>query len=202
VCGIEPRLKVAVLPDKIQVLTSSSNQLDKSMKLLKKGFILILSLFIILLIFCWLTGFVLALPISKYSYQVNAHQKGDTINPLSKFDFSKGKWKVYLIYNWSDTKNNTINHKGSAFKTSDVSILNSLKKHWNFKYTGGDMATVESEIYFFSDGVLVFKSGIVVDKDIIGLQNPEFGWLPPINSQTAINPLRQFTRVLSPVIFL
>lgn len=77
-----------------------------------------------------------------------------------------------------------------------------MKSSWNFKYTGGDMATAESGIYFFKNGKLFFKSGIVFDKSFEGLQSKEYGWLEAINKSSLSESCQKFEQTYWPVIFL
>ena len=77
-----------------------------------------------------------------------------------------------------------------------------MKQKWIFTYTEGDVATVESGIYFYCDNKLVLESGIVLDKYREGLQSEKFGWIEPIDPFELSNICKQFKRVYWPIVFI
>ena len=170
------------------------------------------SKYIYLIIICLLlyslsqfTGYsTIVFPISKYKFQPHkSPQRGQIVNPLSDFDFGNGKWTVYLEISPSDFRNlNPLVTKATCLKTSDIQLLREMKKNWNFRYSGGDVATVNSTIYFVKNGRLVFESGIVIDKNMEGLQGEEYGWLEPIGKKALSKSASRFNRVYLPVIFI
>lgn len=64
------------------------------------------------------------------------------------------------------------------------------------------MTTVESSFYVFNDGKLVYRSGIILDEQKVGLQSNEYGWLEPIHKEMITSSLKNFKRVYWPVVFL
>lgn len=150
------------------------------------------------------SGYVIIIPVSKYTEKLIEFKQSDTINPLASLDLSKGKWKAYLVLSKDDYNdlNSSLTRRTNVLKTSNIEVLKMMQKKWLFKYTSGDMATVESNFYLFNGEKLVFVSGIILDEQKVGLQNKEFGWLEPINRDEILNDFKEFKRVYWPIIFL
>lgn len=169
---------------------------------MRKSITIVITLVVLFWLYSIITGFILVIPVSKYSPGAIQPKQGDTVKPLTNFDFNTGKWKAYIAISRSDYKElNTSLKKVSLLKTTDLNVLNGMKG-WEFKETGGDMATVESMIYIFHDGTLVFKSGIVLGSSNSGLQNSEYGWLTPIDKDAMIKSAKEFKQVYWPIAFL
>ncbi len=174
------------------------------MKMIKKTILVCLSLFVVVWVLNLTTGCTLIIPVTKAEPNKSIEmKKGDIINPLKSFDFNTGNWAVYLTISRSDFESlpATI-RKARCLRTKDMKTLKQMQSEWNFVYTGGDVATVESEIYFFNNDKLVFKSGIVLNKETIGLQNREYGYLEPQDSTLIIKSFKEFKKVYLPIIFL
>jgi hypothetical protein len=76
-----------------------------------------------------------------------------------------------------------------------------MKKDWVFKYReNDDMATVNSSFYLVRDGLVVFESGIVLDKNNQGLQNSNYGWMQPVDGAAFVNICAGFKKVYWPVV--
>lgn len=166
--------------------------------------IALLTIIIILSGISMVTGRSLVLSIFEGNKNVALGIKakpGDELNLFSKFDFTKDKWKAYLIISSDDFSNlNPLIKKRTCLKTTDRHLLEEMKKSWRFKVTEGDIATVESELFLFKNNKLVFRTGIVLDKDVQRLQNEEYGELVPVNSSAIINSCKQFKKVYWPVV--
>ncbi|WP_299119649.1 hypothetical protein [uncultured Tenacibaculum sp.] len=131
------------------------------------------------------------------------YEKGDIIKVLDNCNFEEGNWVVYLIINKDDSDNIDVRiPKGKILKTEDVELLKSMKNNWLFKYTGGDLATVQSQIRFYKDDVLMFSSNIVLDKEFKALQNSDFGAVYPIEENIMIKYCMRFERVFLPFVLL
>ena len=131
------------------------------------------------------------------------YEKGDVITVLDSCNFNEGNWVVYLIVNKEDSDNIDVRiPKGKILKTEDVELLKSMKNNWLFKYTGGDLATVQSQIRFYKDDVLMFSSNIVLDKEFKALQNSDFGAVYPIEENIIIKYCMRFERVFLPFVLL
>jgi len=173
------------------------------MKLIKKVAVILVSIFILFWITSLMTGYVIVIPLTKYTGKQHELKRGDTINPLAGLDLNKGKWNAYLVISKTDYNkfHNSIK-KSSILKTTDIEVLRMLQKEWIFNYTGGDMATVENSFYLFNDGKLVFSSGIILDGLKSGLQSREYGWLEPISKDLIPNSFKNFKRVYWPIVLL
>ena len=129
--------------------------------------------------------------------------KGDTIKIFKNVDFSKGAWSVYINLSRNDFGNlSPFIKKVSCLKTSDIRVLEKMKSQWNFVYKEADMATVESTIYVLNNNKLVFKSGIVLDKDRQGIQNSTRGWMEVTEPGVLGETCKDFKKVYWPIIFL
>lgn len=76
---------------------------------------------------------------------------------------TEGKCIAYVIYSWDDMQSDLNLLEGKALYSNDEIVLNELK-NLTFQYTATDMTTVNSFFYIFSDGILKFKSGIILEK--------------------------------------
>lgn len=130
------------------------------------------------------------------------YSMGDTISPFKHFDFSKGDWKAYILIHKNDSNFLPSEMGEGVLKTTDKHLLQCMKHTWKFIYTGGDVATVQSEIILCQNGILVFRSGIVLDSVRQGMQSIQYGWLEvtPRRGLTAV--CKEFKKVYSPLIIL
>lgn len=124
-------------------------------------------------------------------------------NPLKCYDMSDGTWAVYLNIDKSDFSELTSALPPyKLWKVIDVAALKNIQATWNFKPTGGDMATVASSMIIVHDQKIVFEAGIVLDENVVGLQSREFGWAEWAGEENFTKSLKDFKKVLSPVVFL
>lgn len=131
------------------------------------------------------------------------YKKGDTIKVLDRLNFNEGHWVAYLVINKEDSKD--IDNRiptGKILKTESLTLLKEMKRNWMFKYTGGDLATVQSQIRFYKDDEFVFVSNIVLDRTFEALQNTSFGCVYPIEEGIMVKYYMQFERVFYPFVIL
>lgn len=126
------------------------------------------------------------------------------ISLFSKCDFSKGNWSAYLVVAPEDFDDlHPFIPKRVCLKTNDRSVLQQMQKSWIFKGNkDGDMATVNSTFYLVNNGMIVFETGIVLDKNNQGLQNGAFGWMKPVDGRAMLNVCSSFKQVYWPVVIL
>jgi hypothetical protein len=174
------------------------------MKIIKRIIIVCVLLVVIVWTLSLITGCSIIITVTKPEpFKTFEFKKGDIVNPLKSFDFDKGNWVAYLVISRNDFENlHPAIKKAKCLKIKDGKLLKQMQDKWYFVYTGGDVATVESAIYFFKDGKLVFKSCITLDKELIGLQNRDYGWLDPKNSAAIIESCKSFKKLYLPIIFL
>jgi len=146
-------------------------------------------------------GFPLVIETSKAESSFSV-EKGENVKLLSDFNFSEGDWAAYIIFNNED--NNSANRLLSlkAYKTQDTSLLNNMKKDWIFDCTGSDMATIQSHMYLFNEGVLKYKSGIVLEKNLQGFQSPQCGWVQSKETDIIYNYCKEFKPIYWPILIL
>jgi len=164
---------------------------------MKKSILVLFTAVILLYGLALYSGFLtLIIPLSKHQKQNHHLVKGEKINPLNSLNFDSGKWEVYLSISPNDFDDlpPSIIH-AAALKTTDQALIKNIQKTWHFTYTGSDIATVTSSIYFVKDGALVFASGIVLSKQTEGLQSEEYGWMVPDDK----NALSDFGKHLKPI---
>lgn len=133
----------------------------------------------------------------------NPGYNSPVFNPLQGYDLNEGTWAVYLIIDKSDFSELTSALPPyKLWKVNDVAALKNMQATWNFKPTGGDMATVASSMIIVHDQKIVFEAGIVLDENVVGLQSREFGWAEWAGKENFTKSLKDFRKVLSPVVFL
>ncbi len=145
--------------------------------MLKKVLIIVTSLILLFYLGEIITGNTIVLCVSKPTYQIKSSTNDSIVNLFESFDFEDGKWDVYLVIGQEDKKSALLNKKrANCLHSTDDELFATIKSDWRFKLTEGDISTVESRVYLIKDGVLMFESGIVLDKNIEGLQNRQYGW--------------------------
>jgi len=161
--------------------------------------------FVLVSIACSIMGYTLVIPLSQNNLDKTAatFKAGRQLNPFAGFDFTKGDWQAYIVISPSDLTDlhpSIPNH--GCLKTSDRKVLIRMQKDWKFKANGWDMATVQSTFYLVRNHKVMFESGIVLDKQRQGLQNPQYGWMEPVPTAGIINTCKQFKTVYWPIVFL
>jgi len=125
------------------------------------------------------------------------------INPLRGADLNNGEWSVYLVIAHADFTEITPELKPyKIWKATSSDVLNQIQSSWNLRVTGGDIATAESTVIIVHNGEIVFESGIVIDKDLFGLQSENFGWAEPADRDSFAKSLSGFKQVLTPFVFI
>ena len=89
---------------------------------------------------------------------------------------------------------------GKYLHTTNINTIKKIRD-LSFEYTGGDMATVENEIIFYKNNKMVFRSYIVLDKNITGFQSSDFGWIRE-NGTNMILIIAEFNRTFIPIVYL
>ncbi|MFD1602129.1 hypothetical protein ACFSJW_19260 [Flavobacterium artemisiae] len=114
----------------------------------------------------------------------------------------KRNYKAYLVFNKEELDNlNTNIPKWNVLKCEDEKVITDLFNS-ELSYTGADAATIQSKIYVYSENKLIFESEISLDRNSIGLQNKEFGWVKPIADKDFINIFSRFKRYNLPVLII
>jgi hypothetical protein len=152
-----------------------------------------------------LVGFPLVIVSSEVSVTPTVSdtlKKDDVIEPIKNIDISSGNNSVYILFSRDDFKELPANipHK-KLIKIDEADILKEFQNQFRFSYSGGDMATMESTIFFFNNGNLIFKSKLLIGKERVGLQN-QFGWIEAIEPSKLIEIIGKSKPVYSPIVFI
>lgn len=135
---------------------------------------------------------------TRNDYLINT-KKGDSINLFDSFDFDSGDWKVCIIINERYNISPDIPY-GKYLYTADLNVIKKFKK-LSFEYTKADVATILNEIIFYKDDEIVYRSYIVLDERIEGLQKDTFGWLKGNDSKLALI-VKDFKLKLLPIVYI
>jgi len=111
-------------------------------------------------------------------------------------------YKAYIVLNYGELEylSPKIN-KSKVLTSSNIDVIDELM-NCKFKYTGSDASTIESKIYICSDDGLIFESEISLDTNSQGLQNRQFGWIEPLESDKLINICSKFDRYNFPILII
>ena len=124
---------------------------------MKKVLYGIIGIVLVAFLFTLVSGYSMVIPLGEEENKQVVNCNNHEINPFEKLNFTQGNWKVYVILSNTDKENLPSDiKKVSCLKTSDKSILNSIKEKWIFKCDGSDLATADSDIYLIKDGETVF----------------------------------------------
>ena len=127
-----------------------------------------------------------------------AVQEDETvINPLRDIDVNDAK--AFLIFS-SDDWNERPKWMPArhVLVCTEVEVLQQLKDNFLFEISGGDMATVESELWVYSHDTLVLMTNIVIEQNRIGIQNERIGWAEGVNSEQLMHLFTQFKPFRAP----
>jgi len=168
-------------------------------KVLISIFLSLCFIWILCIIFGYTFVFISEYP-NNMEYNFN---KGDTVNVLDSLDFSNGVWCSYLIISRSDfgSLDERIPKK-ECLKLDDIKILKKIQNNWQAIYSGGDIATVQSSIIFLQNGNIKFESGIILDKNLGGLQSKYFGFIEFINEDILLEYFKKYKPVYWPILIL
>jgi hypothetical protein len=124
--------------------------------------------------------------------------KGESFNPLKNIDVTQD-CEFYFEQSLDDISSGEHLLNGKLYKCDDVNVLSQLKNEFNFTYKGSDMTTVNSTLYVLKNNKLVFETGIVLEKNICGLQSSSFGW---VCNNKLIDLFSKFKRVFTPIVII
>ena len=153
---------------------------------MKKKFWYTIVLLLGLYFIAWFLNFTpIVIDLAEEKRENNPLEIGDSINPIGDFNLAEGEWEMYIKYSFDDLYSGNTLLKGRVFKCDDPKILKKIQQYSWTRYTGADVVTAQSKIYLYKDGVLLFVSHVVVDKNSCGFQSVNSGWI----SNTKLKPL-------------
>jgi hypothetical protein len=154
--------------------------------------LILLALFISL-IALWLGigGFPIVLHHSDNTVFPAAQADETVVNPLKDIDVNDAK--VFLILasdDWSERPEGM--PARHVLVCTNAEVLQQLKDNFSFEISGGDLATVESELWVYSHDTLVLMTNIVIEQNQIGIQNEQTGWAEAVNKDQLCRLFAQF----------
>jgi hypothetical protein len=142
----------------------------------KKGFV-IFCIGLLVIIALYFKGILPVVIVNGASQIVSADTTLTEFNPLEKADFNSGKISCYLAISKNDISSlpqSMTRYK--IFKCTDQEILQALKESFQFKRTGGDMATCESSVFIYNGDRLLLHTSLILTDSIVGIQSRSIGW--------------------------
>ena len=155
------------------------------------------------LLVLWLSigGFPIMLQHSPHIVFPSIQTNDSTINPLKNIDMKNGK--AILILSADDWSNLP---KGMPARRvlvcTDAEMLQQLKDIFSFEISGGDMATVENELWVYSHDTLVLMTNIDISQNHVSIQNEQTGWAKSIEYEQLCTLFTQFKPYRKPLLTL
>ena len=161
---------------------------------------ILITIIVVIVLYCFYSPIVIKL---KEENATKSSLVKDEVFSLKKlFKEDHKNYKAYIILIDDDFEDLSPKIKKAKVLISTDQIVIDELLTCKFKYTDSDVATVDSRIYIYDDGKLLFESGIVLDKNSQGLQNQEMGWVKPINENQFIAVCSKFKRYNFPLLIL
>lgn len=162
---------------------------------------IIITLIILGVAYCIYSPIVIPLGEVKNTEEFN-FSVNDIFNLKKIIKNDSKNYKAYIILNYEELEYLSPKIiKSKVLISSNVDVIDELM-NCKFKYTGGDASTIESKIYICSDDGLIFESEISLDANSKGLQNRQFGWIEPVESDKFINICSKFERYYLPILII
>jgi hypothetical protein len=159
---------------------------------MKLKMILILLLVIIISSILYFADFFPVILISKKTTLPKNFVLKGKFNPIENLDLNK-KTVAYLVFSQDDL--NSLPKKMRRSKVlicKDNTILTKIKSIFFFSKLEGDMSTCESQIIIYNDGKKILQSGILISKNLLGLQNEITGWCESRHRPVLTNLFSEF----------
>ncbi|MBO4503224.1 MAG: hypothetical protein J5730_00220 [Bacteroidales bacterium] len=113
------------------------------------------------------------------------------INPLKDIDVTDAKaFLILSLDDWSELPEGMPARR--VLVCTDAEVLQQLKDNFSFEISGGDKATVESELWVYSHDTLKLMTNIVIEQNQIGIQNELTGWADAVNKEQLCHIFTQF----------
>ena len=119
------------------------------------------------------------------------HADETIINPLIDVDMNDAKdFLILSSDDWSKLPEGMPARR--VLVCTDAAVLQQLKDNFSFEISGGDMATVESELWVYCHDTLKLMTNIVIEQNSIGIQNELTGWAGAVNKEQLCRVFTQF----------
>jgi len=142
----------------------------------KRGIIIVL---VVLLLTALSIQFTIGFPLIYESgtkvdiSSAKSYKPGDAIQPLEGMN-------IDAINIW--TSKDDFRELPASFNPAKLKVITNprliqmIKNHMLFTYVGGDVATCESQLYFYNKGQCIYKTAFVMTSGHFGLQG-NHGWI-------------------------
>lgn len=158
---------------------------------MKKTLVLLALLAGLIALWLGIGGFPIVLHHSDNTVFPAAQADETVVNPLKGIDVSDAKTFLILSSDdWSERPEGM--PARHVLVCSDAKVLQQLKDNFSFEISGGDLATVESELWVYSHDTLVLMTNIVIEQNQIGIQNEQTGWAEAVNKEQLCHLFAQF----------
>ncbi|MBR4537146.1 MAG: hypothetical protein IKO62_10950 [Bacteroidales bacterium] len=146
-------------------------------------------------------GFPIVLRHSANTVFPAVHTSETVTNPLKDIDVTDAK--AFLILSsddWSERPKGMPARR--VLVCTDEEMLRQLKGNFSFEISGGDMATVESELWVYCHDTLVLMTNIDINPNNIGIQNELTGWAEAVNKEALSLLFARFRPYHAPILSL
>ena len=155
------------------------------------------------LIALWLSigGFPIVLHHSDNTVFPAAQADETVVNPLKNIDVNDAKAFVILSSDdWSERPEGM--PARCVLVCTDAEVLQQLKDNFSFEISGGDLATLESELWVYCHDTLVLMTNIDINPNNIGIQNELTGWAEAMNKEALCLLFARFRPYHAPILSL
>lgn len=149
----------------------------------------------------YIGGFPIVLYHSASTVFPAIHANDKVTNPLKDIDVTDAKALLILSSDdWSERPEGMPARR--VLVCTDAELLQQLKDNFSFKISGGDMATVESELWVYCHDTLVLMTNIDINPNNIGIQNELTGWAEAVNREPLCHLFARFRPYHAPILSL
>ena len=157
----------------------------------RKALTALILIVIVFIVWLGIGGFPIVLQHSNTNVFPIVNEDENVVNPLKDIDLSNGKAVLYLSSDdWNDLPDGMSTRR--MLVCTDTAVLRQLKDFFSFEISGGDMATVESELWVYSYDTLLLKTGIDINQNCVGIQNEHIGWAKAVDKERLCHVFAQF----------
>ena len=154
---------------------------------------LIYFIFLIGLSALWLGigGFPIVLHHSANTVFPAVQEDETVVNPLEGIDVTDAK--AFLVLSSDDWSGRPEGMPARhVLVCTDAEVLQQLKDNFSFEISGGDLTTLESELWVYSHDTLVLMTNIDINPNHVGIQNERTGWAEAVNKDQLCHLFAQF----------
>ena len=155
----------------------------------------------LLVLWLGIGGFPIMLHHSPHTVFPFIQTNDSSINPLKNIDMKNGKAILTLSTDdWSNLPKGMPARR--VLVCTDAEMLQQLKDIFSLEISGGDMATVESELWVYSHDTLVLMINIDINPNHVSIQNEQTGLAKFIENEQLCTLFTQFKPYRKPLLTL